>query len=187
MSKEPDPAAHASTGNWDFPAPVMSSQDQGMMAESGQSSRGCPDGGLCDQLRLYDAMCAGSCQRVRHDRPLYGRYPGDRWPDEVVAAQYPAWHLLIAVRQALRGKYGLEPWTALPAGLRLEIHPAVYYRLMRDPDAAESRIGDVGSQIGVPVKVTTDLPHGAWRLVIITEEVLLGWLPPSQLAIKPVS
>ena len=152
------------------------------MTEAGQANPGCPDGGYCNQLRLCGSMCPGNCWRVRHDRPVTGRYPGDQWPDELVAAQYPAWHMLTAVGRALREKYGTGPAVVLPAGLRLEMHPAVYHLILQDPDGAEHGIGDVGSSAGVPVRVTTEVARNGWRLVIVTEEVLLEGLRPRDAA-----
>lgn len=39
---------------------------------------GCPDGGSC-----HHDCSAGTCYRVAWCGPLSGRYPGDRWPEDV--------------------------------------------------------------------------------------------------------
>jgi hypothetical protein len=61
----------------------------------------------------------------------------------------------------------------LPAGVRLEMHPMVYRHLLRDP---RNTFGpwpeDLGKQLGVPVKITHELPDDSWRLAIVTEDVL---------------
>jgi hypothetical protein len=146
------------------------------VAEDSPGRYRCPDNGQCNQFRLYESPCPGSCQRVRHSRPFPGRYPGDEWPDELVAAHYPAWHMLITAERALRDRYAagspLSAVTALPPGLRLEMHPAMYRLIMQDADGAKHGLGDVGSRLGVPVRVTTEVGRNAWRLVIVTEEVL---------------
>jgi hypothetical protein len=90
--------------------------------------------------------------------------------------------LLTAVRDHLTDRFGppiLRP--ALPAGLRMEMHPRVYYAIMNDPDAYSwpREPGDAGETMLtrtfiVPVRVTSDMPEGTWRLVVVTEDVLLG-------------
>lgn len=81
-----------------------------------------------------------------------------------------------AVAEYLRENYA--PLQPLPDGLRLEMHPEVYYTIFQDP--ATAAWGDISSQAGlkknfkVPVRVTTDVRAGTWRLVIVTEDVLLG-------------
>lgn len=92
------------------------------------------------------------------------------------AAISPAKALLIAVREYLDEHY--PHWTfaagVLPAGLRLEMHPRVRMRIMTDAYAWDWPPGGWAPVFGVPVKVTTDLPDGTWRLAVITEDVLLG-------------
>ena len=92
-----------------------------------------------------------------------------------MTAVSPAKTLLIAVREYLDERY--RHWTfrvgALPEGLRLELHPAARNRLWRD-EYTRHWPDDWGTVFGVPVKAAPDLPDGTWRLVIITEDVLLG-------------
>lgn len=55
------------------------------LARSGR----CPDGGYChgQTLAAGSEPCPeGSCFRVRNAGPLSGVFPGDRWPDDVRAA-----------------------------------------------------------------------------------------------------
>jgi len=61
------------------------------------------------------------------------------------------------------------------------VHPSVYYTVMSDPDSAEWAPGilvdpqqAMTNRFGLPVKVTTDLPDGTGRLVVVTEDVKLG-------------
>jgi hypothetical protein len=83
-------------------------------------------------------------------------------------------HDLIAGVQA----YVREHWNPReprPEGLRVEMHPDVHRLLMRDPDLwnRPERESALEDWFPVPAKVTTDVAPGKWRLVIITEEVLL--------------
>jgi hypothetical protein len=90
-------------------------------------------------------------------------------------------HLVTSVREYMLEHYGYKP--ELPPGLRLEMHPSVRQWLMTDADLLtegewppeEVRTEDF---LPVPVKVTLDLKRDQWRLVIITEEVLLGGKAP---------
>ena len=70
----------------------------------------------------------------------------------------------------------------LPPGMRVEMHPLVRHVLMADPDLWEPgwplARNDVTGWFPVPVKVTMDLGKGEWRLVIVTEEVLLAGEKP---------
>lgn len=101
----------------------------------------------------------------------------------------PAKALLYAVRNYLDETYPHWPtrWGALPAGLRLEVHPRVHYTLAADPDTYfwPREPGDSFEELyrrtfGVPVKITPELPAGTWRLVVVTEDVkLAGKLPSS--------
>jgi hypothetical protein len=96
-------------------------------------------------------------------------------------AASPARTLLHTVREYLDEHAPL--WRdfpgSLPRGLRLEMHPSVRSAVLHElglewppePGAAESAFG-------VPVKVTTDLPEGGWRLVVVTEDVLTGGKMP---------
>lgn len=95
----------------------------------------------------------------------------------------PAKMLLIAVTEYLDEHY--PHWTyrvnALPEGLRLEMHPRVHYTLAQDPDTyfwpreADDSFEEIYRRVfRLPVKITPDLPEGAWRLVVVTEDVKLG-------------
>lgn len=71
----------------------------------------------------------------------------------------------------------------LPAGLRLEMHQSVRRYLMVNADLWEPGFGlsgDISEWFRVPVKVNPELSKNTWRLVIVTEEVLLdgGLLAP---------
>lgn len=66
-----------------------------------------------------------------------------------------------------------------PAGLRLELHPAMRYVILRNPALADHFRADQPREdplpflFGTPVRVTTqDVPEYGWRLVIVTEQVL---------------
>lgn len=63
----------------------------------------------------------------------------------------------------------------LPDGLRLEVHPAVQRVLMTDPDLWErpGRETALDDFFPVPVRVDYELKR-QWRLVIVTEEILLA-------------
>lgn len=64
--------------------------------------------------------------------------------------------------------------------VRLEMHPAVQYEIYSDPDTPWLlRIlspgftkDDLEALFGVPVKVTSELGDGCWRLVAVTEQVI---------------
>lgn len=78
-----------------------------------------------------------------------------------------------AVARVLEERYG-PMWRYLPRpeGLRLEVHPLLHRRLMQDPEGWGGSWGSLAEQFQVPVRITTDLPGGTWRLAIITEDVL---------------
>lgn len=85
-----------------------------------------------------------------------------------------------AVRDLITGvrEYVREHWTRSeppPEGLRVEMHPDVRRLLMTDQDLWERPGWECGMEdwFPVPAKVTTDVKPGTWRLVIVTEEVLL--------------
>jgi hypothetical protein len=91
----------------------------------------------------------------------------------------PARMLLSSVRDYLNENY--PGWTTmsgmLPEGLRLEMHPGVRQEVIHDRyswgwPSADWR--DWGPVFGLPVKITSDLPEGTWRLVVVTEDVLAG-------------
>jgi hypothetical protein len=77
------------------------------------------------------------------------------------------------VAQYLTDTYGPFGSQHLPEGLRLEIHPMAYRHLLRCPDSGPWP-EDLARHFTIPVKVSDDLPTDTWRLVIITENVLLG-------------
>jgi len=91
--------------------------------------------------------------------------------------------LLTCVRDELDNRWPLRDrgGTKPPEGLRLEMHPAVYYALLRDADLMRYYSGgtdDMDEHLAglfrIPVKITQDLERGHWRLVIVTEDVLKG-------------
>ena len=93
--------------------------------------------------------------------------------------EHPARTLLNAITLYLRKQYPM--WDRfpdiLPAGLRLEMHPDVYYTIMRDPYTLDWPTPDadgLSKVFRLPVKVTPDLDSGHWRLVVVTEDVKLG-------------
>jgi hypothetical protein len=84
------------------------------------------------------------------------------------------------VRDLITGvrEYTHEHWMPrepLPEGLRVEMHPSVRRLLMVDPDLWErpGRERTVDDWLPVPAMISSELKPGTWRLVIITEEVLL--------------
>jgi hypothetical protein len=63
-----------------------------------------------------------------------------------------------------------------PEGLRLEMHPTVRIALLRDDTvSANLPFGNdpLSELFKIPVTVNADLPVGGWRLVIVTEDILL--------------
>ena len=72
----------------------------------------------------------------------------------------------------------LGPFPVLPEGIRLEMHPSVRHAIMRNwtPKYADFVSGEEPKPFPpqIPVKVTTDLEHGAWRLVVVKEDVING-------------
>lgn len=89
--------------------------------------------------------------------------------------------LLTCVENFLVEKYGPPRLANYPAGLRLELHPKAYHKLISDPSldwqfSAPSHDPQVelAEKFQVPVKVTSELPDSSWRLVIVTEEWLGG-------------
>lgn len=98
-------------------------------------------------------------------------------PEDEPAVPLRLREVLEAVDNCLQDRYGprvkgITP-PVLPAGLRLEMHPETFSLLRRDSEAFAygSRLED---KFQVPVKVTADLEPRTWRLVIVTEEVLLS-------------
>lgn len=83
--------------------------------------------------------------------------------------------LVQAIASKLTEDYGPPVSRRLPEGLRLEMHPSVRGMLYRDPDLWP-HMGDIdpAEKFEVPVRLSTELPPGGWRLVIITEDVLTG-------------
>lgn len=94
------------------------------------------------------------------------------------AAQAAVRYLVTYVPGYLLERYG--PVSEYPRGLRLEMHPSVSRLLMMDADLwlRPGREATLDDFFPVPVKVTTDLPPGSWRLVIVTEETLAGGKVP---------
>jgi hypothetical protein len=97
----------------------------------------------------------------------------------------PARVLLCAVRDYLDERWPLRDIAGHakpPPGLRLEMHPAVWYVLMTDlslwqyADGADrpGAIKAAEEKFGLPIVIDHRLPERAWRLVIVTEDVLLG-------------
>lgn len=95
-------------------------------------------------------------------------------------------HLLIAVAKKMTETYG-PFWDRNPApeGLRLELHPGLCNRIwstpgfMSYPAFAGSGSGPsweeaLGEKFGVLVIVNPRLPRDCFRLVVVTEEILLG-------------
>jgi hypothetical protein len=80
---------------------------------------------------------------------------------------------ITAVMKHLLDTYGPRRKGWLPAGLRLEMHPTVNRRLMTD-EKYYTWPGEMSTREQLLVKVTTDVPPGTWRLVIVVEDVLLG-------------
>lgn len=68
-----------------------------------------------------------------------------------------------------------QPGSKLPPGIRIEIHPTVYWAIvtdpafMHDPDLFASG-GDVSDVFRIPVKVDYDVQEDHWRIVVVTEE-----------------
>jgi hypothetical protein len=89
------------------------------------------------------------------------------------AGQRTVRRLITGVREYTHEHYA--PGEPYPEGLRVEMHPDVCHLLLRDGDLWEgpSRKADVTDWLPVPVKITTDMKRGQWRLVIVTEEVRL--------------
>jgi hypothetical protein len=98
----------------------------------------------------------------------------------------PSKTLISHVYRELTERYGpsylWEQTGALPAGLRLEMHPRTRMTLLCDPELNRYGMGlsddDLEKWFRVPVKITIDVPVNTWRLVIVTEEVIdSGTLP----------
>lgn len=67
--------------------------------------------------------------------------------------------------------------TPMPDGVRLEMNPYFYRFLIRDAMFYGNSPGEaMRKHFPVPVKVTSDIPLGSWRLVVVTEHVLLKGL-----------
>lgn len=70
----------------------------------------------------------------------------------------------------------------LPEGIRLEMHPSVRQMILRNvvPDFIRSVAKEpMPFSAEVPVVITPLLPRGAWRLVVVTEDVIDGGVMPS--------
>jgi hypothetical protein len=91
----------------------------------------------------------------------------------------PGRRLLLAVREFIDREWPYwQSGGVLPEGLRLEMHPAAYHLLLRDPSLYPGWMSDPQEEarklVPVPLKVTADLEPGHWRLVVVTEDVRLG-------------
>lgn len=88
----------------------------------------------------------------------------------------PPRDIMTAVEEALTEKYGPpSKLRALPRGLRLEMHPSVRQWLMVSDDSLFRYTRNIPEDLfRVPVLVTMHLPEDHWRLVIVTEEVIIG-------------
>lgn len=80
--------------------------------------------------------------------------------------------LFTEARAYILEHYG-APARDLPAGLRMEMHPTVL-RALRMSVARWSNADLQDSLFEVPMKVNPDLTARGWRLVIVTEDVLLA-------------
>jgi hypothetical protein len=63
-----------------------------------------------------------------------------------------------------------------PPGLRLEMHTTVRIALLRDDTVSRNLpFGNdpLSELFHMPVRVNSDLPVGGWRLVVITEDIVL--------------
>lgn len=112
-----------------------------------------------------------------------GSYELHPWHYDVRDRNCPGWtlsdsvtrELVTSVRQYLHDHY---PDDVYPAGLRVELHPAVSRLLMINPDLNPARGASweetMAGYVPVPLKVTAELPRDGWRLVVVTEEVLLS-------------
>lgn len=89
------------------------------------------------------------------------------------ADQQAVRQVITSVRDYVREHY--QPGDPLPDGLRLEMHPAVIRLLMMDQSLWEYPVREARPEdwFPVPVRATTDLGGVRWRLVIVTEELLL--------------
>jgi hypothetical protein len=129
--------------------------------------------------------CGNEDPHLAHPQPDFSAPDCPGWTKD----QQVIRNLVIAVHEYVREHYPVSFFPhrhqELPEGLRLEMHPSVRRALMMDPDLLEpgwpQARDDVHGWFPVPVKVTTDVNPGRWRLVIVTEDVLLdggGEAPP---------
>jgi hypothetical protein len=92
----------------------------------------------------------------------------------------PGKALMYAINDKLTEKYGPLRWRKPVEGLRLEMHPSTVHLLYRDEGlwGGGTFMEPVDTffprTFNVPCKVTTDVEKDHWRLVIVTEEVLMG-------------
>jgi hypothetical protein len=122
--------------------------------------------------------CGDETPHPAHPQSGFGMPDCPGWTKE----QQLVRHLIFSVNEYVQEHYNPYGRLLLPDGIRLEMHPAVRYALMRDLDLWErpGRETVLEDWFPVPVKVTTDLAKDQWRLVIVTEEVLMlgGRMPP---------
>jgi hypothetical protein len=91
------------------------------------------------------------------------------------AGRVPPRDIITAVEDLLIERYGPPRAGRLPAGLRLEMHPSVArWFMVSDDDEIRHARNIPGDLFTVPVLVTVHLPENRWRLLIVTEEVLIG-------------
>lgn len=120
-------------------------------------------------MNLPWPRCGNEKPHPAHPALTFGPPDCDGW----TADQQLVRHLITSVNEYVREHY--MPGEPPPDGLRLEMHPAIRRCIMMDRDlcAGPWTGGELPDWFPVPVKVTTDLAKNQWRLVIVTEEVLL--------------
>lgn len=89
----------------------------------------------------------------------------------------------ITLRNAVHAKMD-ELWPlwrnhpgTLPEGLVLQLHPRALNKILQDQDMWDLILpagSEVGDKFRLPVKVTSELEPGHFRLAVITEKVFLG-------------
>lgn len=110
-----------------------------------------------------------------------------------MSAITPGQALLTHVRGILDDRWPMRgtPGCAKPPdGLRLEMHPAVWYGLLTDRavwpglafSSATSEVRAVEELFGTRIRIDSKLPGASWRLVVITEEILDGGKMPEATA-----
>lgn len=95
----------------------------------------CPDQGYCHSSEPCDP---GQCYRVKVAGPFSGVFPGDVWPDEVLAAA------------------GVEPRT-----------PDVQWRLLRDAEALRGHLDALNESGTTPVVVGRDATPQSFLITLV--------------------